>query len=145
MQNYYLLVAKRLDGSIFAPVKCKVLTGCRPLTKPFAYQWLYMGATIKSLEHSGLSKRYWFQVKYFKFVGLVKKIERNLPVMNINKVYRVVVQAQFWTTMNTGDNHELQNVINFGGLLSSEQWGEIRGFICNDSHHYSHYFKIEKN
>ena len=47
--------------------------------------------------------------------------------------------------MNTGDNHELQNVINFGGLLSSEQWGEIRGFICNDWHHYSHYFKIEKN
>ena len=26
MQNYYLLVAKRVDGSIFAPVKCKVLT-----------------------------------------------------------------------------------------------------------------------
>ena len=40
LQNCYLLLAKRVDGSIFAPVKCKVhcRAGCRPLTKPFAYQ-----------------------------------------------------------------------------------------------------------
>ena len=28
--------------------------------------------------------------------------------MNINEIYQVVVQAQLWTTMNTGDNHELK-------------------------------------
>ena len=34
--------------------------------------------------------------------------------MNINVIYLVVVQPHYWTTINTGDNHELQNVIIFG-------------------------------
>ena len=89
-------------------------------------------------------KKYWFQVKYFD--GLVKKIEKKFA----SNEHKCDLSSSCSTTLLNHNYYWRQSWITkcdklWGSFVQwTMRWNQRFHFICNDWHHYFHYFKIVK-